>query len=201
MVGRSLSLKNIIILLVAFSVYYGSIGALRNNVDENEEFDLKASSLSIIKHTAHHHIAASTIFMADNDGFWYGKSLANIIFAPIPRSIWPTKPIIAESGAVGAQLKGSDTLSGIGLPPGNFAYYYLQGGVIGLVVLSIVSGFFSGCIEKFFLKTTNEFNIVLYSQTQTLFFFVFSTEVQIKLLTTFIPLLFIYLAFSKGKIK
>jgi hypothetical protein len=185
---KSIKKSILISLIFVFVLFYSIIGALR---DGGTGDSLSDSAIKIVKNTAHHHIAASTIRLADEEGFWMGEGLINIIYAPIPRDFWPNKPIIAESGAVGAALKKSDNINGIGLPPGNFAYSYLQYGMLGVVFLSFLSGIFAGIIERYFLSTRSVFNIVLYTQVQGLVFFVFSTEIQMKIITVVLPLLFI----------
>lgn len=187
--------NHLLIPLVAFFViFYSVIGAIRGGGSEAGRIDDMA--LNLVKNTAHHHIAASTVKLADEKGFWLGEGLINIIYAPIPRTVWPNKPIVAESGAVGVALKESTEVDGAGLPPGNFAYSYLQYGLLGVIVFSFMSGWFAGIVENYFLNTSSTFNIVLYTQIQGLVFFIFSTEIQMKIITTVAPLLLIVLLFN-----
>jgi oligosaccharide repeat unit polymerase len=185
---KTINKSTSILLIFIFVLFYSIIGALREGGTDDS---LSNSAIKIVKNTAHHHIAASTIRLADDEGYWMGEGLFNIIYAPIPRSIWPNKPIIAESGAVGIALKKSSEVNGVGLPPGNFAYSYLQYGMLGVVILSFLSGLFAGIVERYFLSTWSVFNIVLYTQIQGLVFFVFSTEIQMKVITVGLPLLLI----------
>jgi oligosaccharide repeat unit polymerase len=111
----------------------------------------------------------------------------NVFYAPIPRAVWPKKPIIAESALVGSWLKKSDILSG--LPPGLFGYGYLNFGWIGVVLFAgitgiVISRFYFWCIARYTSngKKVPNGSVLIYS----LFYFLItnpiSTEVQVSIL-------------------
>lgn len=67
----------------------------------------------------------------------YGKTISAYLSAPIPRVIWPDKPIISPGLTVGRSLYGT-TLTGV--PPGLIAELVWNFGAVAAVVLSIFVG-------------------------------------------------------------
>tara|TARA_R110001599_G_scaffold3083_1_gene17206 strand:- start:2127 stop:3482 length:1356 start_codon:yes stop_codon:yes gene_type:complete len=183
-----ISAKYIGIFLLIFFFYYSVLGAFRSaNISEAKSEELTTEKvINVISKTEHHINAAATIQMADKDGYYFGETLINLIYVPIPRAIWSEKPIISESAIIGMQLKGTNNPTGSGLPPGVFAYGYIQFGLPGVILTALLSGLIAGIAEKYFLSVLTIPSILLYSQCQALFIHVLSTEVQVKFLVNLI---------------
>lgn len=97
--------------------------------------------------------------------YQYGLTLVSWLVAPIPRTMWPQKPVIAMGGTIGQYVYGTKDISGKGggIPPGfavelfcNFGYLSVAGGM-----------FLLGCFLKFLYQScrrllhTNK-NVVLF---------------------------------------
>lgn len=114
-------------------------------------------------------------------GYQYGATLINIIFAPIPRSIWFNKPPIDESGIVGKVLMGSEYW---GLPPGPYGIAFFNFGFIGVILFSFIVGFI---IYKLYYKfvisnTKGNIGLIFYILIISSTFNFISTSAQINLL-------------------
>jgi hypothetical protein len=67
----------------------------------------------------------------------FGREHLNILLRPIPRAIWPEKPV----GGYMNQLGFNTVLTGTtGISPTLFGTFYQEGGTIGIVVLSALYG-------------------------------------------------------------
>lgn len=72
--------------------------------------------------------------------FQYGATYLRIFAAAIPRQLWPEKPGLTEA-SVYAGLFGQETDGAWGsYPAGSIGDYYLQGGIVGIILLSTLSG-------------------------------------------------------------
>lgn len=67
----------------------------------------------------------------------HGETIYNWIAAPIPRSLWPEKPLISAGKPIGIKLFG---LERSGVPPGAVAEMYWNFGLIGVVLGSLSLG-------------------------------------------------------------
>lgn len=85
------------------------------------------------------HVTSSHIINAVPDRLEhaYGTTVANWLVAPIPRSVWPDKPIVSAGPTIGVAVFGT-TRSGV--PPGVVAEGYWNFGIIGLVLFPLMSG-------------------------------------------------------------
>ncbi len=63
--------------------------------------------------------------------YMFGESISSILFAPIPRELWPDKPDLRVGPHVADVIFGSDSRSGI--PPGLIGEFFLNFGWIGIV--------------------------------------------------------------------
>ncbi|MEP1744169.1 MAG: hypothetical protein ABJI60_02270 [Kangiellaceae bacterium] len=176
--------------LFFFLLFYLILGAYRGaNISESKSQDLTAETvINVLNKTEHHISAAATIQLADKGSYYYGKTLMNVLYVPVPRSIWNEKPVVAESVIIGMELKGTSSTVGSGLPPGVFAYGYIQFGLLGVIFTALLSGLIAGVAEKYFLTVLTMPNILLYSQCQALFIHFLSTEVQVKFLVSFLTI-------------
>ncbi|MFC3420034.1 O-antigen polymerase [Salinicoccus hispanicus] len=122
--------------------------------------------------------------------YQYGAILMNILYAPIPSSIWQNKPPIDESGVVGRALMGSEYW---GLPPGPYGLAFYNFGFIGVILIAFVTGYL---INKFYYKmVVNKFSdsaLIFYIMIIVSAFNFLATSDQIEILWYFITFIAIY---------
>jgi len=94
-------------------------------------------------------LAALIYVVPEKLPFQFGKTFLNLFFAPIPRKIWPGKPVIDETGILGRAVLGREQ----GLPPGNIGVWYMNFFIPGVIIGSLLLGY----IHKFF------YNILKYN--------------------------------------
>ena len=83
--------------------------------------------------------AALIDYVPQNYAHTYGATYGLWLIAPIPRAIWPDKPIVRIGGVLGAAVFGTNQRSGI--PPGAVGEAYLNFGWLGIpFVLFILGG-------------------------------------------------------------
>jgi hypothetical protein len=70
------------------------------------------------------------------DYTWGGDHL-DILLRPIPRSIWPDKPVGGYVNKLGLNDYDVGTT---GISPSLFGSFYAEGGIVGIVILSIIYG-------------------------------------------------------------
>ncbi|HVX18471.1 MAG TPA: hypothetical protein VHA73_10615 [Acidimicrobiales bacterium] len=75
----------------------------------------------------------------------YGKTIAALVIAPIPRAIWPNKPVITPGPIIGQRLYN---LGRSGVPPGISGELVWNFGVPAAVILSILVGYLLGRSER-----------------------------------------------------
>jgi oligosaccharide repeat unit polymerase len=93
--------------------------------------------------------------------FQLGKTYLNIFAAPIPRSLWPDKPIIDEGGIVGKAIFGDEYY---GIPPGNAGLFYLNFHIPGIVVGFFILGLLHRTLYQYLLNSSNRVkSTLLYS--------------------------------------
>lgn len=64
--------------------------------------------------------------------FQFGGTFLTILYAWIPREMWPTKPIAALDGIIAMKIYGAEAYGGGGMPPGLIAELYLNFWLIGI---------------------------------------------------------------------
>ncbi|MFX4285472.1 hypothetical protein ACQBJO_04410 [Janibacter sp. G349] len=74
-----------------------------------------------------------------------GATIANYIFAPVPRSVWPNKPVVSPGPIIGKSIYG---LSQTGVPPGLVAELVWNFGRVLAVVLAGLVGLLLGWVER-----------------------------------------------------
>lgn len=191
----------LIVMLLLLTIYQvgGNMRSYGTIVGESTQ---KNFILDIFDKVEHLGITTNLIGLIDSGEIehTYGKPLLGIIYAPFPRSIFPSKPkFIAESALVGSLIYNVDYFS-IGLPPGLYGYGYLNFGWIGVFVFAMVSGIcvniFYNSLVGFYYKKKERVpsgNVLVYCSLMSLVVNPLSTEVQIKVLIIVFPLLFFYL--------
>jgi oligosaccharide repeat unit polymerase len=86
-------------------------------------------------------------------GYRYGGEHLEILYRPIPRSLWHNKPV----GNYQLRATGQDkdqTGGTIGISPSLFGDFYMEGGYVGIVICSILYGL----IFAAFIRRAGEFN-------------------------------------------
>lgn len=66
-----------------------------------------------------------------------GATIASYLVAPVPRSLWPGKPVISPGTEVGLVIFDNDRS---GVPPGLIAESYWNFGVVGLLLIPLLFG-------------------------------------------------------------
>ena len=80
-------------------------------------------------------------------GYSYGREHLEILERPIPRSWWPDKPVGGYMNKLG--IITADTGFTLGISPSLFGSFYQEGGLVGVVLLSIIYGFGFGRLVSF----------------------------------------------------
>lgn len=135
-------------LLMSDPIEY--LATLFDTDNENETADFVNKELSGIY---------ISVFILDHyniNNFWYGKGLLDLFQAPIPRKFNKHKPPVDEGRYVVAAVQGMDyspsvpanNLPDYSWPPGTFGLGYINAGVVGVVIFSILLG----RIQNYFYK-------------------------------------------------
>jgi hypothetical protein len=77
----------------------------------------------------------------------HGGEHLEILERPIPRSWWPDKPVGGYMNKLG--IITADTGFTVGISPSLFGSFYQEGGVIGVVLLSVIYGFAFATLVSF----------------------------------------------------
>jgi len=80
-------------------------------------------------------------------GYSYGREHLEIFERPIPRAWWPDKPVGGYMNKLG--IITADSGFTLGISPSLFGSFYQEGGVVGVVLLSIIYGFGFGRLVSF----------------------------------------------------
>jgi len=80
-------------------------------------------------------------------GYSYGGEHLEILERPIPRAWWPDKPVGGYMNKLG--IITADSGFTLGISPSLFGSFYQEGGLIGVVLLSIIYGFGFGRLVSF----------------------------------------------------
>jgi hypothetical protein len=80
-------------------------------------------------------------------GYSYGGEHLEILERPIPRAWWPDKPVGGYMNKLG--IITADTGFTLGVSPSLFGSFYQEGGLVGVVLLSIIYGFGFGRLVSF----------------------------------------------------
>lgn len=69
----------------------------------------------------------------------WGQEHFEILLRPIPRSLWPDKPVGGFVNKLG--MRDTEKDGNLGISPSIFGSFYAEGGLIGIILFSIVYGF------------------------------------------------------------
>ena len=177
------------LLIVGFItvIFAIALGNYRLYQESRLSFDGMSDILSTIAHSSQGgEILPSlvgTLMYSDVDYGW-GKTLINIIFAPIPRGIWSNKPQIDDSGIISKVLMGNE---GWGLPPGPYGISFYNFGFIGVIVVGFVTGlivykFYKQLVVSQKDKTDNNIGLIFFSIIIPSVFNLISTSYQINII-------------------
>lgn len=70
----------------------------------------------------------------DDRPYAYGRTMVSVLWAPIPRSLWPEKPPVRIGPELGQQVFGYDPDRRSGNPPGVIGELWFNGGWLAVVV-------------------------------------------------------------------
>lgn len=81
--------------------------------------------------------------------FARGETIRDALLSPIPRAIWPTKPISAGSGDLVSRFTGMQFAEGTSVGIGNVLEWYVNFGSVGVVLGSIFFGIVLTVIDAY----------------------------------------------------
>jgi hypothetical protein len=82
--------------------------------------------------------------------YQYGKTLVSIVWAPVPRGIWPDKPPVRIGPVIGPKVFGYSEQRKTGDPVGIIGELWLNGGVIGVILGMALVGAIIRWIERLY---------------------------------------------------
>lgn len=188
--NKCIQVSKIVIGAIGLVFIYMVFGMYRNAASSAPGSFLTqlAKTFSSIEHFV---ISSELLFLlrSNRAGYLFGKPLLNIFVAPFPRRYFPWKPAyIADSVVVGDIILRGSGRNVFGLPPGMFAYGYLNLGIIGVVLSAVICGLAMKWLYESFVmpfwgkREIPNGNILVYSLLIQYICDVLSTEVQIKLI-------------------
>ena len=121
----------LVIGLVGAVCLFAVAGALRNAEDSTAEVEQSAWER----------------FAFAEDANSYGGEHLEILERPIPRAWWPDKPVGGYMNKLG--IITADSGFTLGISPSLFGSFYQEGGLVGVVLLSIIYGFGFGRLVSF----------------------------------------------------
>lgn len=98
-------------------------------------------------------------------GYTYGSSVLVYLAAPIPRSVWPDKPLISAGPTIGVKVYENERS---GVPPGGVGEMYWAFGMTGVVLGSVLFGRFLRTSYAR-IRLSNPGVVVLYATTLFIF--------------------------------
>jgi len=148
----------LIFIFISFTII-SILGSIEKNKDEKATINFNSNSIvkNIIYAPHFLGVGKTSVIIAgipNKEDFQLGKSYLSIIFAPIPRPLWPDKPVIRIGRFVGQNLyeKGNFT----GVPPGIIGESYLNFGWAGVLIIPFFLGFL---IKKIYNRSVNKYQI------------------------------------------
>ncbi|WP_237701884.1 oligosaccharide repeat unit polymerase [Salinibacter ruber] len=74
----------------------------------------------------------------ENMNYMYGSTMVRWVYAPIPRSMWPSKPIISIGKTINRKVYGNNNLSGV--PPTIMMEGYINFSFMGAIIVMYMLG-------------------------------------------------------------
>lgn len=160
------SIITILTMVACMYLFIGIIGTFRTEIRLGTEIQLNTlTRKSMFRHLMYNleifYPFYSLVGMVNNGNMsiHYGLGILNILVQFIPRAIWPSKPANIGLGAIEA-MYGND-LVGSAFP--NIGEYYYELGLVGMIILMYITGYFGTRIYEKCQKTKNTFRIIKYS--------------------------------------
>lgn len=170
-------------IALLFIIYYGHYRLYQNFNIELESFTNIISNAAASTQSGDILPALVGSLRTGNIPYSKGRTLLNVFFAPIPRTLWAKKPIIDETGVIGKLMIGKD---GWGLPPGTYGIAYFNFGIIGVITFGFITGIFVRQVYKTLIlkreQTNESFGVVVYAILIGSVFNIFSTSAQINII-------------------
>jgi hypothetical protein len=95
-------------------------------------------------------VGASVEYLAVRpEEFAHGETIRDALLSPIPRALWPDKPIAAGSGDLVSRFTGIRFAEGTSVGIGNVMEWYVNFGTIGVVLGSILLGIVIAVVDAF----------------------------------------------------
>lgn len=135
-------------LLVALALFAGA-GALRGTDHPGEEFQQQAWERFAYAHDANMldgFVLLRQVY-PDMLNYSYSAEHFEILTRPIPRAIWPDKPVGGYMNKLG--IVTAETGFTLGISPSLIGSFFQEGGIPGVVLLSAIYGFVFARIVRF----------------------------------------------------
>jgi hypothetical protein len=139
----------LVIGLAGAVALFAVAGALRNAEDPTEELERSAWERFAFAEDANmlDGFALLRQVYPEIMNYSHGSEHVEIFERPIPRAWWPDKPVGGYMNKLGIITADSDFM--LGISPSLFGSFYQEGGLIGVVILSIIYGFGFACLVFF----------------------------------------------------
>lgn len=140
---RKIRLSYILIALILSFLILGFMETLRQQSLTTEHVEFKpAQIVSTLIYTPHFiGVDKTSVIISQvpsEVGHLWGRSYLSIFKAPIPRTLWPEKPVVRVGRYVGQNIYERSNRSGV--PPGVIGEAYLNFGWIGIAAVLFVVG-------------------------------------------------------------
>ena len=122
----------------------------RSYFDSNEKSEEKNDEQTQNWWSRLNYANVQTFAMKEYDEGTPGDSFAQSWMAPIPRILWPSKPIIESGANIYEKLTGGETTASFGI--GFFAEGYWNGGWLYVILASIVIGWLFGTVTRLIIE-------------------------------------------------
>jgi hypothetical protein len=139
----------LIIGLIGAVGLFAVAGALRNTEDSTVELEQSAWERLAFAEDANmlDGFALLRQIYPEMLDYSYGREHLEILERPVPRAWWPDKPVGGYLNKLG--IVTADTGFTLGISPSLFGSVYQEGGLVGVVLLSIIYGFGFGRLISF----------------------------------------------------
>ncbi len=203
--GKMISAVSLAILLLMVMTFfrYKSNNVINRPTDEDNPLIVMVGSLNFLGIDKTSQIVDET---PRRMPYQLGKTLLLWVVAPIPRTLWTSKPEISIGRPIADYIyqKRDETTAGGGVPPGFIGELYLNFSYFGVIVGMFIFGYFLHLFYEFFkkIRSNSIFGMVIY----LLAFLPFSinliggdlSRMIVNLLSMVIPI-YIIVAITKSK--
>lgn len=125
---------------------FNTMSLLRNErllAGDDEEFSLSESLKPLLENRNLFDLSKTTHILnavPQSVPFQHGSTFTTVLYAPIPRSIWPEKPEINVGRLIATDVYGVGYHLRTGIPPGLIGEFYLNFGYPGVVFAALFYG-------------------------------------------------------------